>query len=185
MDHYIDIRLRPDPEFPAGQLMSALHAKLHRGLCDLGGSQIGISFPQYGKRSLGEHLRLHGSAAALQTLMNMDWLQGMRDLVSCSEMAAAPADSRYRCFSRVQFDSNPERLRRRLIKRHGISEAEALERIPDSAGQFTALPFVHVRSNHNGQRFRLFIRPSDLLARPQEGTFSKYGLSSQATVPWF
>ena len=32
MDHYVDIDVRTDPEFPAHQLMSALYAKLHRAL---------------------------------------------------------------------------------------------------------------------------------------------------------
>lgn len=30
MDHYLDIRLRPDPEFPPAQLMSVLFGKLHQ-----------------------------------------------------------------------------------------------------------------------------------------------------------
>ena len=32
MNHYVDIELRPDPEFVANHLMSALYAKLHRAL---------------------------------------------------------------------------------------------------------------------------------------------------------
>ena len=32
MDHYLDIRLLPDPEFPAPLLMNALFTKLHRAL---------------------------------------------------------------------------------------------------------------------------------------------------------
>lgn len=32
MDHYIDILLLPDPEFPASMLMGALYNKLHKAL---------------------------------------------------------------------------------------------------------------------------------------------------------
>jgi CRISPR-associated endonuclease Csy4 len=29
MDHYVDLRIRPDPEFPVSQLMSILFTLLH------------------------------------------------------------------------------------------------------------------------------------------------------------
>ncbi|MBV6247217.1 type I-F CRISPR-associated endoribonuclease Cas6/Csy4, partial [Pseudomonas aeruginosa] len=45
MDHYLDIRLRPDPEFPPAQLMSVLFGKLHQALVAQGGDRIGVSFP--------------------------------------------------------------------------------------------------------------------------------------------
>lgn len=32
MDHYLDIRVLPDPEFSAQTLLEALFAKLHRAL---------------------------------------------------------------------------------------------------------------------------------------------------------
>ena len=57
MDHYIDIRVQPDPEFTASQLLNALFAKLHRALGQVADGKIGISFPQVGK-TLGECLRL-------------------------------------------------------------------------------------------------------------------------------
>lgn len=80
MDRYIDIRLLPDPEFPASVLMNALFGKLHRGLVTHGGCNIGVSFPDVGKngRSLGECLRLHGSKTNLEKLMASNWLVGMR-----------------------------------------------------------------------------------------------------------
>ncbi|MEG1655801.1 MAG: type I-F CRISPR-associated endoribonuclease Cas6/Csy4, partial [Hafnia sp.] len=36
-----------------------------------------------------------------------------------------------------------------------------------------------------GQMFPLFIRQGKAQSHPQAGTFSSYGLSSTATVPWF
>lgn len=45
MDYYVDIEVRPDPEFPTSQLMSALYAKLHRALVAQGNNRIGVSLP--------------------------------------------------------------------------------------------------------------------------------------------
>ncbi len=187
MDHYLDLHLLPDPEFPATQLMSALLAKLHRGLYDLRRSDVGISFPdvETAGRGLGARLRLHGSAEALDRLMALNWLLGMRDHLRLGELAPIPAQVRWRCVSRVQVDSNPERARRRLIKRHGLSEQEARQRIPDNAGKHCDLPYATLRSNGSGQSFRLFIRNGPLLASPQAGPFGGYGLSASSTVPWF
>ncbi|MDG9881964.1 type I-F CRISPR-associated endoribonuclease Cas6/Csy4 [Pseudomonas sp. GD04058] len=187
MDRYIDLKLRPDPEFPQTLLMNALLTKLHRALHDLRRNDIGISFPGLSQnaRNLGEHLRLHGNDQALSRLSSLDWLLGMRDHVDVSETLIVPEGVKHRTISRVQVDSSPERARRRLIKRHGISEEEARERIPDNAGKRCDLPFATLRSNGGGQVFRLFVRLGPLLEEPHQGTFSGYGLSGTATVPWF
>lgn len=187
MDHYIDLKLLPDPEFPATQLMSALLAKLHRGLHDLRRTDVGISFPdvETAAHSLGPRLRLHGSAQALDSLLALSWLNGMRDHVSLSELAPIPVQVQWRCVSRVQVDSNPERTRRRLIKRHGISEDEARQRIPDSAAKRCDLPYVSLRSNGGGHNFHLFVRHGPLLDAATSGPFGAYGLSPKTTIPWF
>ena len=187
MDHYLDLKLLPDPEFPATQLMNVLFAKLHRGLVELGCDDIGISFPDSTRagHGFGQRLRLHGTAAALDRLLARNWLSGMRDHVQLSELAAVPADAQHRGLRRVQVDSNPERLRRRAIKRHGLTEEQARQRIPDHAGKTTDLPFIDLRSQSSGQRFRLFIAQGPIQATAQTGTFNAYGLSREATVPWF
>ena len=71
MDHHIDIDVRPDPEFPAHQLMNALYAKLHRALVAENSTRIGVSFPCFSLKTphLGTRLRLHGDVAALSALM--------------------------------------------------------------------------------------------------------------------
>lgn len=45
MDHYLEIRVLPDPEFSSEMLMAALFAKLHRVLGARGQGDIGVSFP--------------------------------------------------------------------------------------------------------------------------------------------
>jgi CRISPR-associated endonuclease Csy4 len=187
MDHYLDLQLLPDAEFPAAQLMNALFAKLHRGLHDLRRDDVGISFPdvETSSHGLGSRLRLHGTAVALDRLMALNWLAGMRDHLRLGELAPIPAEVQWRCVSRVQVDSNPERARRRLMKRHGLTEEEARQRIPGHAAKRCDLPFVTLRSHQNGQSFRLFIRHGPLRDQPVAGSFGGYGLSAQTTIPWF
>ncbi|MFJ4141470.1 type I-F CRISPR-associated endoribonuclease Cas6/Csy4 [Pseudomonas sp. NPDC089734] len=187
MDHYLDLQLLPDPEFAATYLMSALMSKLHRGLHDLRRDDIGISFPGVeGKGAgLGDRLRLHGSAQALDALLALNWLTGMRDHVRVGNLSTVPSGAQHRRVSRVQVDSNPERARRRLIKRHGLTEEQARERIPDNAAKRCNLPFTQLRSHSNDQTFRLFIQHGPLQASAQPGVFNSYGLSGTATVPWF
>ncbi|WP_218023208.1 type I-F CRISPR-associated endoribonuclease Cas6/Csy4 [Ectopseudomonas oleovorans] len=128
---------------------------------------------------------LHGSAEALDKLLALNWLSGMRDHLNLGELAPIPAKVRWRCVSRVQVDSNPERARRRLIKRHGISEAEGAPAHPRQRRQTLRPALCHLRSNGSGHSFRLFIRHGPLLDNPTPGTFGAYGLSTQASVPWF
>lgn len=187
MDHYLDLRLRDDPEFVLPQLMAALYAKLHRALVAAGHGRIGVSFPdvQPEKRWLGERLRLHGSLPDLTALMQTDWLSGMRDHADCTDPAPVPAGAQYRTVRRVQADSNPDRLRRRLMRRHDLDEAAARQRIPDSAAATLNLPWLQLRSTSTGQHFRLFIQHGPPHPDPVLGTFSAYGLSPTTTVPWF
>jgi len=187
MDHYLDIRLRPDPEFSAAQLMNALCAKLHRALVLLQNEVIGISFPAVQPQcpALGDCLRLHGSVAALRDLLAQPWLSGVRDHVQLGEVTAVPASVQYRSVSRVQVKSNVERLRRRLIHRHNLTADEAAQRIPDAAERSLDLPFISLRSQSTAQSFRLFIQHGPLQASPEPGVFNTYGLGSGATIPWF
>ncbi|GHT93523.1 type I-F CRISPR-associated endoribonuclease Cas6/Csy4 [Betaproteobacteria bacterium] len=187
MDHYLDIHLRPDPELPGTHLMATLFAKLHSVLVALATQNIGVSFPQIDKSpiGLGEHLRLHGTAAALDALMARPWLNGLHDYLSLGEKHPVPTKIQFRAVRRVQTKSSSDRLRRRQIRRHGLSEEEARERIPDSAAKTLALPYLQLRSQSTGQHFRLFIQHGELQTSPVDGVFNSYGLSQQATIPWF
>ena len=187
MDRYIDIRLLPDPEFSAPRLMNALFAKLHRGLVDHGQGEVGVSFPgiEERRRDLGICLRLHGPESALVKLMDIGWLQGMRDHIELRDIATVPTDVMYRAVRRVQAKSNPERLRRRLMQRKSIDYEAAAQAIPDSASERLALPYVTLTSSSTCQQFRLFIQHGPLASTPTTGRFTHYGLSSTTTIPWF
>lgn len=186
MSHYLDILLRSDPEIAPHQLMAALYAKLHLALVQLDSSTLGVSFPGYTEKpaSLGNSLRVVGPEADLLRLLALPWLGGLQDHLHTSAVAAVPPQVGYRRFSRVQAKSNPARLRRRQMKRHGLSEEEARARILDTCAETLALPFVVMRSASTAQTFRLFLR-CQTASGPASGAFNTYGLSATATVPWF
>lgn len=167
--------------------MSVLFGKLHQALVAQGGDRIGVSFPDLdeSRSRLGERLRIHASADDLHALLARPWLEGLRDHLQFGEAAVVPHPTPYRQVSRVQAKSNPERLRRRLMRRHDLSEEEARKRIPDTVARTLDLPFVTLRSQSTGQHFRLFIRHGPLQATAEEGGFTCYGLSKGGFVPWF
>lgn len=187
MDYHVDIDLRPDPEFPPHQLMSALYAKLHRALVARGSSGIGVSFPGINSKvpHLGTRLRLHGNLAVLSELLVGDWLTGMRDHIALAPPARVPDNAQYRSVMRRQVKSSPERMRRRLMRRHDINEQEARKRIPDESACLTNLPFMQLRSTSTGHSFRLFIEHGLIQSSAVSGDFNAYGLSQGATIPWF
>lgn len=187
MNAYLDIRLLPDPEFPATTLMNALFNKFHRALVSYGEGAIGVSFPDLkdGVRSLGNRLRLHGTAETLWNFQQTGWLVGLRDYVSSSTPVAVPASARHRVVRRVQAKSSPARQRRRLSARKNISPEQAMQAIPDSAAEMLNLPYVVMTSRSTGQQFRLFVEHMAVQEQAVDGSFSAYGLSSTATIPWF
>lgn len=187
MDHYVDLTLLPDPEISEPHLMGALFSKLHLALVELRSEHIGVSFPAIRQSPawLGDRLRLHGGQASLAKLLALNWLAGMRDHIHATSVLHVPPDVSFRVVRRVQAKSNPERLRRRQMRRHGLSADEAMHRVPETATEHLHLPYVQLTSRSTAQSFRLFIRHGELLEAETLGTFGAFGLSATATVPWF
>lgn len=185
MDHYVEVTLLPDTDFPAPMLMSALFAKLHRVLVQIGSTDIGISFPTIAANHLGNILRIHGNAAALKDLMERSWLAGIRDHSDVKEIRPVPVGASQCCVKRVQSKSSVERLRRRYQKRFSDALPEDIaKRIPDSVEQRLSLPYVRLTSMSTGNDFLLFLQQLKV-EQSQTGVFNAYGLSSDGTVPWF
>lgn len=187
MDSYQEIAILPDAEFAPTVLMNALFGKLHRALAGLRCREIGVSFPEYDstKPTLGKKLRVHGSIKSLELLASTRWLNGFLDHVGVTGPWDVPDNVGQVLVRRVQAKSNADRLRRRMARRHGITEEEAMLFITDKAEERLDLPFVTLHSSSTDREFRLFIEQGERLSTPAPGEFSQYGLSSRATVPWF
>ncbi|WP_312584650.1 type I-F CRISPR-associated endoribonuclease Cas6/Csy4 [Atlantibacter sp.] len=184
MDHYLEIHVLPDPEFSEEMLMAALVAKLHRALGSRGKGDIGISFPSFGLKP-GPRLRVHGTQSALKELESMAWRKGLHDYCLCTELMPVLEIKGWRCVSRVQVKSNPQRLLRRSVRKGWLTEEEARQRSLMITEQFSDLPWLNMRSLSTGQCFRLFVCHGEIQPKPIAGEFSSYGLSPTATVPWF
>lgn len=184
--HYLDLRVVPDAETTASQLLGVLFTKLHHALVQVNADDIGVSFPQYSRapRGLGSVLRLHGSEFALKALMQKDWLTGIRDHVRMTDVTLVPADAGCCKVARRQFKTSAERLRRRRMKRKGESADEVIEAIPETVERSPDLPYLHLRSASTGQTFCLFVEQVQH-QKPVSGQFTSYGLSQSATVPAF
>lgn len=184
MDYYQDIQVIADAETSSQVLLAQLFMRLHQNLGKVAGGRIGISFPQV-KKTLGNQLRVHGSLADLTTLQQSNWLQGLWDYITSSEIAAVPAGVAWRVVKRVQVKSSAERLRRRSVSKGWLSEAEAQQRIGLVSEQRSDLPYVLIKSGSNGNAYPLFIEHGQLQPSPVGGIFNSYGLSATATIPWF
>jgi CRISPR-associated endonuclease Csy4 len=187
MDHYLEIQILPEPDIPIHQLLAALYAKLHTALVQIESHRIAVAFPDYcsSPASLGHRLRLIGPEPELIELMARNWVHGLRDHAKIGEIRKVPAGATARALRRVQAKSSPERLRRRQMRRHGLTESEALERVPDSAAETLRLPFVQLTSRSTGQTFRLYLRLGTPEREARLGEFNAYGLSTTATIPCF
>ncbi|GAA5087203.1 type I-F CRISPR-associated endoribonuclease Cas6/Csy4 [Paenalcaligenes hermetiae] len=187
LSHYFTINILNDPDFPVHQVMTAVYMRLHQALVQLQQNHIGVSFPHYRKnpRTLGEILRLHGTQQDLAALREGVWLQqGVRDHIIVSDTMQAPQTDMHCHVSRVQPKYNKARLVRRQQRRKSLSYQEALELYEHFTPSTQRWPFVEMRSKSSAQTFPLFIS-QQLTSIEKTGVFSFYGLSSQATVPWF
>lgn len=187
MHHFADIHLRPDPELAPFQLMSHLFGRMHRRLAQGKFTQVAASFPGYAlaPATLGGTLRLIAPAEELAAFMAHDWLGALRDHVLLADALAVPEDAKAYRLLRVQAKSSPERLRRRRMRRHGLSEEQAREQIPDDCAERLSLPFVTLSSSSTGRQFPLFLKLAASPGGVMRGRFNSYGLSAEATIPLF
>ncbi|MDB2613919.1 type I-F CRISPR-associated endoribonuclease Cas6/Csy4 [Chlamydiales bacterium] len=184
MNYYIDIQMLPCSEFLSSYLMNEVFSRLHNALVHFGQSEVGVSFP-YVEENLGDLLRLHGSQEALQRIMSNPWIGSMINYTKVSSIKLVPANTSYRTIRRVQSKSSPERLLRRSVKKGWLTEEEAILKLRDACEKNLSLPYINVKSQSTGQRFRLFVEHGPIIEKSNKGEFNAYGLSQNATVPWF
>lgn len=183
MSYYLDIRILPDPEFKGTVLMNAIYTKLHKALSDLHSTNIGVSFPDH-QLTLGNRLRLHGTAEALDKLQCLDWIGPMSGYCQQSDIQPVPADVKFRTISRQQPTMSAAKLKR-LLKRGSITEEDAKNYRAKMFTKGLDNPYVELVSGSNGHRHRRYIEFGPLLDSPIEGAFDQFGLSKIATIPWF
>ncbi len=185
---YIEFTILPNAEISGNQIMGILFDKLHLALVNYGQKDVGVSFPDANieTQKTGLRLRLHGKQTSLTALMTSGWANRFHDYALLSDILPVPEKVAFRTVFRVQEkNSNPERQRRRAIKRHGISEEEAKKQIPDQLQKCLRLPFIEMKSHSTAQQFRLFFNYGELGETCREGEFSTYGFSRTTTIPWF
>jgi CRISPR-associated endonuclease Csy4 len=183
MNYYLDIHILPDPEFKETVLMNAVYTKLHKALCDLHSTNIGVSFPNH-QLTLGNTLRIHGTAEVLDKLQRLDWIGPMSSYCQQSDIHPVPPDSKFRTVSRQQPTMSPAKLKR-LLKRGSITDDEVKQYKVKMFTKGLDNPYLELVSGSNGQRHRRYIEFGSLLDSPIDGAFDQFGLSKTATIPWF
>jgi CRISPR-associated endonuclease Csy4 len=183
MNYYMDIKLFPDAEIPATVLMNAAYTKLHKALCGLGSTNIGVSFPKH-KVTLGNVLRLHGDQHDLVALQQQNWLGGMSGYCSLSEVLPVPYGVQFRKVRRKQANMTQSKLNR-LLKRGSITADEAKQYMAKMFIKGLVNPYLELQSGSNGHKHRRYIEFGGLQTNSVAGQFDQFGLSKTATVPWF
>ena len=183
MKLYIDIYLLPDPEFTATVLMNSLVSKLHKALCDLDSTSIGVSFPKC-KATLGNVLRIHSEKSILNDLQAFDWIGGMSSYCHQSQIKPVPSNVKFRTISRKQPTMSLAKLKR-LLKRGSITEMEVKSYRAKMFVKGLDNPYVELVSASNGNKHRRYIEFGPLQDQPVAGQFDSFGLSKIATIPWF
>jgi len=183
MDHYYDINLLPDPEFPVTLLMNAIYSKFHKALCDVEANNIGVSFPNH-NITLGNVLRIHGDEAALNALQQQNWIGGMSGYCTVNSVLSVPDRAKFRTVSRKQTTMSQSKLRR-LIKRGSIKEDEVKQYKEKMFSNGLTNPYLELVSTSTEQKHRRYIQFGELKDQAVSGQFDNFGLSKTATVPWF
>lgn len=183
MDHYIDIILKPDAEMRENILLNMAYSKLHKALFDFESSTIGVSFPAF-QVKLGNRIRLHGSQAELTHLQALNWLGGLASYCHVTDVQHIPSQVQYRVISRIQNTMTQAKLNR-LIKRGSIEPEKVRDYKAKMFSKGLDNPYLELESTSNGHKHRRYIAFGDLMTEPVSGSFDYFGLSKEATIPWF
>jgi len=183
MEFYIDIKVVSDAEVPIYFIRNKTYTKLHKALHTLKSTDIAISFPNY-KVKLGDVIRLHGAESRLSELQGTNWLGGLSGYCDISEIQAIPDAVKHRNISRIQTNMTASKLRR-LIKRGSINAEQAKQYKAKMFTQGLDNPYLELNSSSNGNTHRRYIQFGELLDKPIAGVFDQFGLSKNATIPWF
>ena len=186
MNHYLDVSFDASVDFPLLHQMASFYQGVHLYLVE-SGAQLGITLPELktgARNPLGNIVRLHGTEDSLHAFTESPFLSRIRSPFRLSSIEQVPAGAQPRTFWRHQPKSIVQ-LRKRAMKRHGLTEEQAVERYPRDMLFHSPLPFLELRSLSTRQSFRLFFVKGDIQKIAVQGEFNTYGLSPTATLPWF
>jgi len=183
MNYYIDLLIQPNKEVRLNVLLNSIYTNLHKALCDLRSTSIGVSFPKY-EITLGNVLRIHGEEPDLAKLQGLSWLGDMGGYCEVSDIAVVPVDTKFRTISRKQATMSQSKLNR-LLKRGSITKEEAESYKAKMFAKGLDKPYLELQSGSNGHKHRRYLEFGELLDEPVKGNFDLFGLSKTATVPWF
>lgn len=183
--HYFELRAIPQVDMTEMETVGYLIEQIHRNLYPFKG-KIGLSFPLYGHaKTLGGIIRLFGTEADLTSLRNAI-VAVIGDYAVFTAVKQVPEKVSYATFqrSRPVEQSDINRAKRRWAAQ-GLSENEITQRMNQWLDKPTrTYPHLFLKSRSTQQRMVLHIRRVETV-KARTGTFSNYGLSTEATVPIF
>ncbi|MDY0276426.1 MAG: type I-F CRISPR-associated endoribonuclease Cas6/Csy4 [Desulfomicrobium sp.] len=193
MKYYIEITLIPSIDIPVYFLWEKIYQQIHLALVEAqdkeGKVKIGVSFPEYNaeQHKLGRKLRLFASLANdLKDLTIDKWLSRLMDYVHITTIRGVPEGAQtYGFFKRIQTKSSNARLARRKARRENITVEQALLSMNNHKEQFSNVPYIQMKSQTTGQRYRLMIGYEETEKKSSMKDFTTYGLSSKSSVPIF
>lgn len=183
MQHFIEIKLQKNSDLRVNMLLNNVYTNFHHRLYDMDCKTIGISFPDY-RVILGNRLRIHGSLDDLKKMQSVDWLGALKQYCSVSDIEPLPNNVQYRTISRVQSTMSQSKLRR-LIERGTINEEDVKKYKIEMLKKGLDNPYVELVSGSNGKLHRRYFQFGELQSERVSGEFDFFGLSKEATVPWF
>ena len=183
MNHYFELKIKPDNEMSKAELTAKIYTKFHTALCTMQTNQIGISFPET-QLDLGNIFRIHSNESQLRELQNLNWLGGFVGYCEMSQIQPVPIESKYQVISAKRSNMSQAKLRRLINK--GSIDAEGVKRYKRKMlSQWFDNPYIDLVSRSNGQVYRKFFQFSPIQDVAIEGTFDSFGLSKTATIPYF
>ena len=133
---------------------------------------------------LGDIIRLHGSESDLQPLLDKEYLQEYNRSIYVSGVSKVPENTQYRTISRIQPSMSASKLRR-LIKQGKLDKEQAKQYRIEMCKKSLDNPYLNLYSHSTKRTYMRFVQFGEIISIPSEGSFDSYGMSKNATIPWF
>lgn len=184
LSHYIEIKIDSNPDITQNFIMSILFKKIHESFISTK-QNLGISFPHYSNKNLGDKLRIFGDIKALNTFITALNVKNIVSYLTISNVEEIPENVSYAKFIRTRTNSK-QALMHRAIKRRGVTLEKADSLYANFNEKILNLPFVNYFSTSTKQNLKIFIRYEENSKFNTSSEFSSFGLSTgESFVPIF